>query len=95
MTSVDQGWCIDDGPDEDDTWDDDPYDEDDDYEPDWGYIAEMQEAWLQRPPIGRERRRLARAGNQDRRLWRQQQRHANDRFWQARNGPVFPEEAPF
>lgn len=86
---IDQGWCIDDGPDEgedwdvhDESWDDEPP------EPDWWH-----EYW---PPLcGRERRQVARARAQDQRRWRKVWRHRNDRFWQARNRGVFDQEAPF
>jgi hypothetical protein len=94
---TDVGWCIDDGPDEaeDDFWDDNPYDEDDDYEPDWGYIAEMQQWQREQAVQGRERRRIRRRYRHQDRLWRKTMRHANDRFWQARNRPSFDDEAPF
>lgn len=46
-------------------------------------------------PIGRERRRNARRWRQRVRNWRKVERHANDRFWQARNRPAFDDSALF
>jgi hypothetical protein len=63
------------------------WDDDEPVEPDWGYDEPT--------PIGRERRRVARRWSRQRRIWRKTERHANDRFWQARNRHAFDEEAPF
>lgn len=46
------------------------------------------------PRPGRQHRREARRRRQQDRAWRKIQRHANDRFWRARNPAVF-DEAPF
>lgn len=71
-----------------DDWGDDHYDYDDEpCEPDW--------SCYEPPLVGRERRRQARRWRHQLRLWRKTERHANDRFWQARNRPAFDEEAPF
>lgn len=80
----------------DDIWDDDPYD-DDPGEPCWGcWHASSGTCWScgGAPPL-KVRRRLARRWRQWRRVWRTSERHANDRFWQARNRHLFDEEAPF
>lgn len=96
MSDVDQGWRIDDGPDED--WDDESWKYDDLYpeEPDdpncWHPRARWC-AWCE-PLVGRARRRTARRWRQERRRWRKIERHGNDRFWRARN-PAHFDEAPF
>lgn len=46
------------------------------------------------PRFGRKHRQDARRWRQQRQRWRKIQRHANDRFWRARNPTVF-DEAPF
>lgn len=74
-----------------DDYHDDAWDEPD--EPDWG--ADDLYAGRYRPPIGRERRRIARRLRHDRREQRKVIRHDNDRFWQARNRPAFDNGPPF
>jgi hypothetical protein len=81
-------------------WTDD-YDDDDLYdepgEPDepycWRHPRSQLCAWCG-PRTGRQHRREARRWRQQDRQWRKIQRHANDRFWRARNPAVF-DEAPF
>lgn len=79
-------------------WDDDygVYDDEPD-EPScwecWG--SESGWCWTHLPPPGRVRRQWARRWRQQQRGWRKLSRHANDRFWQARNRPAFDDEAPF
>jgi transposase len=46
------------------------------------------------PRTARQHRREARRHRQQRQQWRKIQRHANDRFWRARN-PAYFDEAPF
>ncbi len=98
MTAEDQGWMIDDGPDEDDIWDDDPYDGfEPDNEPDcWGcWTSSSGTCWPcgGRPPLKQRRRNARHVGHWLRRL-RKRVRHANDHPWRARNQPP-ADEAPF
>jgi hypothetical protein len=51
--------------------------------------------WFCVLPPARVRRAQKRRWRQENRQWRKIQRHANDRFWQARNRPAFDDEAPF
>jgi hypothetical protein len=81
-----------------DYWDDDPYDDREPGEPDcWAcWSSEAGSCWsCGGLPPARIRRRLARRWRQQRKQWRKTARHANDRFWQARNRPAFDDEAPF
>jgi hypothetical protein len=80
--------------DEDDYWDDDPYDNDEPSEPDC-WCSWNESCWSCVLPPARVRRRQHRRWQQDRRRWRKLTRHANDRFWQARNRSLFDDEAPF
>jgi hypothetical protein len=82
---------------DEDYWDDDPFDDDEPGEPDcWDcWNSESGWCWSCMPPPLRVRRRLTRRWRQQRRQWRKVERHANDRFWQARNRPTFDDEAPF
>lgn len=93
---IEQGWMVDDGPDEDDIRDD-PYDlYEDDEPPCWGcWDSESAWCWTHLPPPLRIRRRWIRRWRQQQRQWRKAARHNRDRFWQARNRPAFDEEAPF
>jgi hypothetical protein len=93
---ADQGWMVDDGPDEDDIWDDDPFLDAEPYEPDCCDLNGPAGCVACRPRFGRERRREARRWHQIDRRQRQRIRHANDRFWVARNRPNFDDElSPF
>jgi len=51
--------------------------------------------WFCALPPAHVRRRQKRRWRQERRRSRKLDRHANDRFWQARNKPVYDGEAPF
>lgn len=62
----------------------------------WGcWNSESGSCWSCALPPLRIRRRAARRERQRIRQWRKHHRHANDRFWQTRNRPLFDNEAPF
>ena len=90
---IDQGWMVDDGP-EEDYWDDDPYDDREPDEPDC-WCSDVHTCWCCELPPARVRRQWARRERQRIQRWRKVERHANDRFWQARNRPAVDDEAPF
>ncbi len=94
---TDQGWMVDDGPDEDwyEPWKD-PFHDFEPYEPDCCDFNGPAGCVACRPLFGREKRQDARRWQQFSRRQRQRIRHANDRFWVARNRPNFDDElSPF